>query len=96
MLEGLAWSQEHLSRVSRILAALDERTPREASGNSAFRSLIYIFLPWLPQTTASVEQRIKALEKLAKYHPEAAWRLLIGLLPNQQPDVNGYPPTALA
>ncbi len=88
-LEGLAWSPEQLSRVSRTLAALDERTPREASGNNAFRSLIYIFLPWLPQTTASVEQRIKALEKLVKDHPEAAWRLLIGLLPNQQPISTG-------
>ena len=83
-LEGLAWRPQHLSRVSQILAALDERTPREASGNSAFLSLIYIFLPWLPQTTASVEQRIAVLERIVMYHPEAAWRLLIGLLPNQQ------------
>lgn len=88
-LEGLAWSPEHLSRVSRILAALDERTPREASGNSAFRSLLYVFLPWLPQTTASVEQRIQALESLDEEHPKAAWRLLIGLLPNQQPISTG-------
>jgi transcriptional regulator with XRE-family HTH domain len=84
-LEGLAWSSQYLSRVSQILAALDERTSREATGNSAFRSLLYVFLPWLPQTTASVEQRIKALGKLVRVHPEAAWRLLIGLLPNQQP-----------
>jgi transcriptional regulator with XRE-family HTH domain len=84
-LEVLAWSGEHLPRVSLILAALDEKAPRDASGNSAFRSLLYIFLPWLPQTTAPVEDRIKVLKKLVKDRPKAAWRLLIGLLPNQQP-----------
>ena len=36
-LEALAWSREHLSRVSLILAALDERTPRDASGEQRFQ-----------------------------------------------------------
>jgi transcriptional regulator with XRE-family HTH domain len=83
-LEVLAWSRDYLSPVSLILAALDEKAPRDALGNSAFRSLLYIFLPWPPQTSAPVEDRIRILKKLVKDRPEAAWRLLIGLLPNQQ------------
>jgi len=83
-LEGLAWDRALLPRVSMILAALDELTPRVKSGNSASRSLLEIFMPWLPQTTAPVEERIRVLQKVAQSRPVAGWRLLAGLLPNQQ------------
>ena len=33
-LEVLAWSAEHLARVSLILATLDERAPRDTSGTA--------------------------------------------------------------
>ncbi len=71
-------------RVSLILATLDEKTPAGRSGNSPSRSLLEIFMPWLPQTTAPVEERVKVLRNLAEKRPNATWRLLVGLLPNQQ------------
>ena len=83
-LEGLAWSRDYLASVSRILADLDEVSPRIASGNSAKRSLLHIFMPWLPQTAAPVEERVQILRMLTRHRPEAAWRLLLDLLPNQQ------------
>ena len=83
-LEGLAWDRTLLPQVSMILAALDEMTPRVNSGNSASRSLLEIFMPWLPQTTAPIEERVKVLQMLVRGRPEAGWRLLVGLLPNQQ------------
>jgi transcriptional regulator with XRE-family HTH domain len=84
-LEGLAWDRTLLPQVTMILAALDDTAPRVNSGNSASRSLLEIFMPWLPQTTAPVEERVKVLQKLVRVRPEAGWRLLVGLLPNQQP-----------
>ena len=42
-------------------------------------------MPWLPQTTALVEERVRVLQRLARSRPVAGWRLLFGLLPNQQP-----------
>ena len=58
-----------LPRVSMILAALDEKTPRVKSGNSPSRSLLEIFMPWLPQTTAPVEERVKVLQMLVRARP---------------------------
>jgi hypothetical protein len=83
-LEGMAWERTLLPRVSIILAALDEMTPGVTSGNSAARSLQEIFMPWLPQTTAPIEERVNVLKMLVRERPGAGWRLLVGLLPNQQ------------
>lgn len=83
-LEALAWSRDHLARVSRILAALDEVSPRVASGNNALTSLLRIFMPWLPQTAAPVDKRVEILKMLTRRRPEAAWRLLLDLLRDQQ------------
>jgi len=83
-LEVLAWDRTLLSQVSLILATLDEITPKGKLGNSPSRSLLEIFMPWFPQTTASVEERVKVMRKLVQNRPRAGWRLLLGLLPNQQ------------
>jgi transcriptional regulator with XRE-family HTH domain len=84
-LEVLAWNRDWLPRVSLILAALDERTSGEKLGSYPSRSLMEIFAPWLPQTSAPAEERIKILKKLVESRRDAGWRLLIGLLPNQLP-----------
>lgn len=82
-LENLAWDSQLLSRVSLILAWLDEHDPGGSPGNCPARSLQEIFIPWLPQTTASVDERVKVLAALARRRPVAGWRLLQSLLPNR-------------
>jgi hypothetical protein len=82
-LEGLAWDSQWLSPVSLILAWLDEHDPRGRLGNRPSRSLQEIFMSWFPQTTASVDDRVRILEVLARRTPVAGWRLLLNLLPNQ-------------
>ena len=84
-LEGLAWNREFFPRVSLILAAVDDYSPAVKSGNSPSRSFMEIFMPWRPQTTAPVEERIKVLEKVIQTRPHAGWQLLSGLLLNKQP-----------
>jgi hypothetical protein len=80
-LEGLAWEKGLLPRVCYILARLDERIAENSRGNRPRNSLITIFMPWFPQTTAPVEERIKILSAMVARHPKAGWRILIGLLP---------------
>ena len=41
-------------------------------------------MPWLPQTTSPIEERVTVLQMLVRKRPAAGWRLLVGLLPNQQ------------
>jgi transcriptional regulator with XRE-family HTH domain len=80
-LEGVAWNRGWLPQVSRLLARLHEMAPTTKLGNSPMRSLQQVFMPWYPQTTAPVEERVQILETISKKHPKAGWALLLGLLP---------------
>jgi hypothetical protein len=80
-LETLAWNPDYLSRVATALATIAERDPGGPWGNRPSNVLTTIFLPWFPQTAASLAARQKALETLAGTRPAAAWELLLSLLP---------------
>jgi len=80
-LETLAWEPTLLSRVSLILAQLARRDPGGKLANRPARSLREIFLPWFPQTDATVEQRLGVLALLLRREPVTAWQLLLSLLP---------------
>lgn len=80
-LETLAWDAEYLTRVVIILGELATRDPGGNWTNRPSNSLTTIFLPWLPQTCASVENRKVAVETLNRELPIIAWKLLLALLP---------------
>ncbi len=90
-LEVLAWSPEHLSYASRILASLDRLDPGGKLLNRPRNSLRSIFLFWLPQTAADVDTRLEVLRKLRTWEPESAWRLFESLLPRLH-DHSSYNP----
>lgn len=93
-LEGLAWDEQLLPRVTAILGELAAIDPGGSWSNRPINSLRGIFLPWLPQTMAPVEKRRIAIESLQKDLPEVGWRLLLGLLPNQnQMSMGSHKPT---
>ena len=80
-LETLAWHPNYLTRVTLILGKLAESDPGGRWNNRPSNSLTTIFLPWLPQTCASLEKRRGALELLLRDHPDVGWKLLLELLP---------------
>jgi transcriptional regulator with XRE-family HTH domain len=80
-LESLAWSTDYLSRVSLVLAGLDAIDPGGRQGNRPKNSLRPIFVLWLPQTSASFEQRFRVIDVLRRRYPKQAWRLLLGIMP---------------
>ena len=82
-LETLAWDAEFFVRVCVILGELASRDPGGNRGNRPANSLATILLPWLPQTTASIEKRQVALQTLQREFPAVAWRLLLNLLPER-------------
>lgn len=85
-LELCAWSTAHLGRVAMLLAEI-ARVNRPGGGqNSAAAVLRATFLPWLPKTEATLEQRLAVLDRLAQSHPEIVWPLLLGLLPKSGGD----------
>ncbi len=88
-LEILAWDEQFLVRASVILGELASHDPGGNWVNRPSNSLTTIFLPWLPQTTASIEKRQVAVKTIIKEVPEIAWKLLLKLLPNQYSSSSG-------
>lgn len=81
-LESLAWSQDLLPRVTLVLARLDAiDNPPGRYANRPANSLRQIHLLWLPQTYAPLNQRLRALDLIRKRESDAAWKLMLGLLP---------------
>ena len=68
-LESLAWSSEYLLRVVVLFGELDAHDPGGNWANRPANSLIDIFLPWKPHTTALFEKRKAAIEALISSHP---------------------------
>lgn len=80
-LEGLAWYPPYLSRTSLALGRLAELDPGGKLANRPQRSLREIYLLWRPETAATLNQRLEALDRLIQAFPTIGWQLLLDLLP---------------
>ncbi|MFH1033230.1 MAG: hypothetical protein V1806_01870 [Pseudomonadota bacterium] len=88
-LETMAWSEDLLPRVVLILARLCLIDPGGQWANRPSASLRTIFLPWLHQTSASVDSRLGAIDLIRERVPSASWALLKSLLPKNH-DIGNY------
>jgi transcriptional regulator with XRE-family HTH domain len=81
-LETLSWDRNSLPRVCLVFAHLDKRLEEKErnAGNSPHNSLCMIFMPWFPQNLATVDERLRILNKIADKFPETGWRLLLDLM----------------
>lgn len=73
-LESIAWSPTYFARAVDILFKMAEIDPGGRYGNRPINTLTDIFLPKWPQTYASVEQRVSALDKLTSQNPKMVWK----------------------
>lgn len=81
-LESLAWSPDLMPRVSLVLARLDTMDNRpERYANRPANSLRNIHIFWNPQTNATVDQRLRVLDLIRDQQGDAAWKLMLGVLP---------------
>ncbi len=76
-LEKLAWDPGNLLRVVDILARLCRREIDDNWANKPEETLKSIFRSWLPQTAASLEERIEALDYLVKHFPDVGWKICV-------------------
>lgn len=81
-LELHAWSPLHLAAVGLILARLAARDPGGKVANRPSASLRRIFLPWVPQTYATADQRLKVLDLILKRYNRVGWELLLAIAPS--------------
>jgi hypothetical protein len=80
-LEVAAWSPEHFALAMDALARLTEVDPGGKLGNRPSASFASVVRPWMPQTAATPEARIRMMEAVAERHRRVAWRLITSLLP---------------
>ena len=81
-LEILGWSPDLLPRITHLLArldAIDDKPRRYVNGPA--NSLREMHLLWLPQTYATLDQRLRALDLIRRRETNAAWKLMMGILP---------------
>ncbi|MCL5021402.1 MAG: hypothetical protein M1339_07070 [Bacteroidetes bacterium] len=88
-LETLAWHEDYLGRVSVVLARIAEIDSGGNWANRPINSLTTIFLPWLPQTCASIESRKVAVKAVLHECPLVGWKLLLSLLPKAHQVTSG-------
>lgn len=90
-LESLAWSADHFGRVIPILARLDQVDPESElrpvekqhvrSAHRPLSVLKEVFRTWGPQTSASLDERLTALDCLRGARGEVAWSVMCSMLP---------------
>nr|VFK41559.1 MAG: hypothetical protein BECKTC1821E_GA0114239_101210 [Candidatus Kentron sp. TC] len=79
-LERLAWTPKYLARVVPILVRLSHAPVKGNWSNTPSRSLLGLFRSWLPQTAASLSDRIGVLELLIERDEEVAFGVVKDLL----------------
>ena len=72
--ERLAWSADYLTPAVLLLGALAEKDPGGQLSNRPANSLAEILLGWYPSTSATVDERIDAVDALREQHPDVAWK----------------------
>jgi hypothetical protein len=80
-LETLAWNPDYLHVAASILMTLAEFDPGGATQNRPSQSLRAIFLAWMPNTYASVQERVAVLRNICRSRPKAGLNLSMSLLP---------------
>ncbi|MEK6337497.1 MAG: hypothetical protein AABM67_21450 [Acidobacteriota bacterium] len=80
-LERLAWHPDYLPHSALLLAKLTRLDPGGKLVNRPIRSLREIFLPWHPQTMATLDQRLEVIDAIRGKESEVAWRFMYSLLP---------------
>ena len=77
-IECIAWNPDYLSRACVLLAKLSRVELDDNWMNKPIESLASILRSWMPQTAASLEERIGILKMLAHRFPDVGWRLCLG------------------
>jgi hypothetical protein len=81
-LETVAWAPEFFDPVVSLLLRLAEIDPGGRLANRPLASLQSLFLPWHPNTSAPLDQRLATLERVRQRSKTLAWDLMISLLPS--------------
>lgn len=81
-LETLAWNPEYLPRAARALATLTRLAPPVKILNRPLNSLRSILVLWSNGTAASLDERVRVLDRIYRHEPDVGWALALTLIPS--------------
>jgi len=82
-LETLCWSEDYFVVALEALMRLAKIDPGGRVGNRPLDSARRVLLPWMPQTSASLERRMEVLNGILSRHEAKGWELLLSLVPTR-------------
>lgn len=80
-IETLCWSEEYLLDGCMALAQLAAIDPEGRLSNRPRGSLKNILVAWIRHTSAPLEQRLAAIDRVLREQPQVGWGLLADLWP---------------
>lgn len=89
-LEGLAWSRETFPRAVMVLGNLAQIEINDNLANKPIASLQSIFRAWMPQTSATHEERVKVVQILMAKYPTVGWKICLDQFSRRGGDVGQY------
>lgn len=91
-MECLAWNPDYLMRVTSLLARFSEKPIDDNYVNKPENTLLSIFRAWMPQTSATLDERKKAVRALMKKHPSAGWAICTNQFYSHDTGFHNYRP----
>lgn len=84
-LELLAWSDKYIVQVIRCLGELESKQYEKTNySNTPLNSIFNILTPFKPQTYATAEKQVLAVNALNVDMPDVCWKVVNGLLPGNR------------
>ncbi|UKA55460.1 helix-turn-helix domain-containing protein [Arthrobacter sp. FW305-BF8] len=91
-METLCWSPSHFGRAALLLGQLSSIDPGGRLSNRPIASLQTVVTGWLPQSGATVDDKLAVVERILQREPGVGWKLLMGVWP--QNHATAFPPHA--
>jgi hypothetical protein len=80
-IESLCWSPAYFGRAADLLARLCALDPGGRLSNRPIESLQNVAAGWLPQSGATVDEKVAVIDRLLRRQPDVGWNLAMGVWP---------------
>lgn len=91
-LETLCWASSHFGQAALMLAQLSSIDPGGRLSNRPIESLQKVLTGWIPQSGATVDDKLAVIERILQREPAVGWQVLMGAWP--QNHATAFPPHA--
>lgn len=80
-LETLCWSPDYFGRAAQLIGRLSVVDPGGRLSNRPIESLQGVVTGWVPQSGATVDDKLTVIEGIVRREPGVGWKLLMGVWP---------------